>query len=56
MTLEQYLLRLWYLMFWPLLDPPETLRPPPSMTDLMVSPEAIDECLRENPPPPPMTS
>jgi hypothetical protein len=25
MTTQQFLLRLWYLMFWPLLEPPELL-------------------------------
>jgi hypothetical protein len=45
MTTEQFLLRLWYLMFWPLLDPPESL----------MAPEPIDD-RKDSPPPPPATN
>jgi hypothetical protein len=47
MTLQQFLNRLWYLTFWPLVPPPGWV------ADL---PEATDESSRDNPPPPPVAN
>lgn len=33
MTLQQFLLRLWYLTFWPLVPPPAALGDLPETTD-----------------------